>query len=123
MHQQKKIFISYARIDGEKAAQALHDRLTRELPEKEIWMDRFDMQGGEQWWTQIAGAIEESEYLVLVMTPEAVKSEAVQKEWRHARQCGNCVCPVFHGGTPGKRHPLGWLPQQRPSGGDSRSTV
>ena len=73
MHQQKKIFISYARIDGEKAAQALHDRLTRELPEKEIWMDRFDMQGGEQWWTQIAGAIEESEYLVLVMTPEAVK--------------------------------------------------
>jgi hypothetical protein len=55
------------------------------------------MQVGEAWWQQIVAALtnEHVEYLVLVMTPDAMDSEMVRKEWRHARQEGVCVLPVI----------------------------
>jgi hypothetical protein len=52
------------------------------------------MEGGVGWWQQITNAIDAVEFMVLVMTPEAVKSETVKKEWRYARQQGVCVYPV-----------------------------
>ncbi len=55
------------------------------------------MEGGKDWWRQIASAIQHEalEYLVLVMTPRALVSPIVRKEWRLARQEGKCVLPVI----------------------------
>jgi WD40 repeat protein len=55
------------------------------------------MQVGEAWWQQIVAALsnEHIEYMVLVMTPDAMSSEMVRKEWRRARQEGVCVLPVI----------------------------
>lgn len=89
-----RIFISYARSDGEASARSLRERLEREHPEITLWQDRVRMQGGVGWWRQIAAALEAVEYLVLVMTPAAVKSETCRREWRFARQHGVCVIPV-----------------------------
>jgi hypothetical protein len=84
----KRIFISYARRDGEAFANALRSRIEAEKPEITVWQDRSQMEGGVGWWKQITTALEGVEFLVLVMTPAALTSEVSQKEWRYARQAG-----------------------------------
>jgi len=90
------IFISYARSDGEDFARLLRLILTEEYGFG-VWQDRTEMQVGEAWWQQIVAALtnEHVEYMVLVMTPAAMDSEMVRKEWRLARQEGVCVLPVI----------------------------
>lgn len=90
-----RAFISYARKDGETFATALRERLAREHPLITLWRDRERMEGGAGWWRQITEALDQVEFLVMVMTPEALTSPIVQKEWRYARQQGVRVCPVL----------------------------
>ncbi len=68
------------RLDGEK------------IP---LWLDRTGMEGGRDWWEQIKEAIDHVEFMVLAMTPAALQSAVVRKEWRYARQQGVCVYPVI----------------------------
>jgi hypothetical protein len=92
-----RVFISYARTDGETFAAHLRKRLQAEhIP---LWQDRVGMEGGKDWWQQITEALDVVEFMVLVMTPAAMNSEMVRKEWRYARQQGVCVYPVK--GAPG----------------------
>jgi hypothetical protein len=41
-----RVFISYARRDGEVFATELRERLEREEPEITLWQDRDRMEGG-----------------------------------------------------------------------------
>lgn len=93
-----RIFISYARRD----AQAFADDLRRKLEKADfsVWQDISAMEGGRDWWEQISEAIKQVEYLVMVMTPDALESKFTAMEWKLARQEGTCVLPVF---GPGKR--------------------
>jgi len=87
-----RVFISYARSDGEQFATNLRQRLLKEhIP---LWQDRVGMEGGRDWWQQITEALDQIEFMVLVMTPAAMQSPMVRKEWRYARQQGVCVYPV-----------------------------
>ena len=87
-----RVFLSYARTDGEPFATQLRQRLEAEhIP---LWQDRIGMEGGRDWWQQITEALDKVEFMVLVMTPAAMGSETVRKEWRYARQQGVCVYPV-----------------------------
>jgi hypothetical protein len=87
-----RVFISYARTDGESYTRNLYTRLEKAgIP---CWMDRFGMEGGKDWRQQILEALGTVEFLVLVMTPAAIQSSNVQWEWRSARQQGVCVYPV-----------------------------
>ncbi|MCG8358784.1 MAG: TIR domain-containing protein [Kiloniellales bacterium] len=97
MPSKPRIFVSYARSDGGDFASALSARL-RDDCGFSLWRDLADMEGGRDWWPQIVEAITGVEYLVLVMTPNALKSEVVRREWRLARQEGVCVVPVI--GSP-----------------------
>ncbi|HKU73078.1 MAG TPA: NB-ARC domain-containing protein [Pyrinomonadaceae bacterium] len=88
----KGVFISYARSDGEKFADLLRERLqTENIP---LWQDRVGLEGGRDWWLQITSALDQVEFMALVITPNALKSETVRKEWRYARQQGVCVYPI-----------------------------
>ncbi len=88
-----RVFISYARSDGERFATELRQRLQAEqIP---LWQDRIGLEGGKDWWLQITEALDVVEFMVLVMTPAAMRSETVRKEWRYARQQGVCVYPVI----------------------------
>src|SRR5438445_6214825 len=87
-----RVFLSYAHTDGEPFATQLRQRLEAEhIP---LWQDRVGMEGGRDWWQQITEALDKVEFMVLVMTPAAMQSEMVRKEWRYARQQGVCVYPV-----------------------------
>src|SRR6266566_2603617 len=87
-----RVFLSYARSDGEQFAAQLRHRLQAE--HIALWQDRIGMEGGKDWWLQITQALDVVEFMVLVMTPAAIHSEMVRKEWRYARQQGVCVYPV-----------------------------
>jgi hypothetical protein len=43
-------------------------------------IDRAEMEGGVGWWKQIEEALDQVRFLVIVMTPEAMKSETTRKE-------------------------------------------
>jgi hypothetical protein len=45
-----RIFLSYARKDGEEFATRLRNRLQTEQPEIVLWQDRIEMEGGVGWW-------------------------------------------------------------------------
>ena len=53
------------------------------------------MEGGVGWWKQITEAIDRVEFLVMVMTPGALRSETARRESRYARQQGVRICPVL----------------------------
>jgi len=87
-----RVFLSYARSDGEPFATELRQRLEAEqIP---LWQDRVGLEGGKDWWLQIKGALDVVEFMVLVMTPAAMRSKMVREEWRYARKKGVCVYPV-----------------------------
>ena len=66
-----RIFISYARSDGEDFARALRIRLGVEgIP---LWQDRVGMEGGRDWWLQIIEALNHIDFMVLVVTPAAMQ--------------------------------------------------
>jgi hypothetical protein len=88
-----RVFISYARKDGEAFATAL--RTTLSAQGIAVWQDRVGMEGGRDWWLQITDVLDKVDFMVLIMTPRAVESEIVRKEWRYARQNGVCVYPVI----------------------------
>ena len=87
-------FVSYARADGEVLARDLLVRLAADAPEIPVWMDRLELEGGVGWWNQIEQQLDQVEFLILVMTPAAMRSENTRCEWRAARQRGVCVYPV-----------------------------
>ena len=89
-----RVFLSYARSDGEAFANALRQRLNQDLPSLPVWQDRPEIEGGVGWWRQIETALERVEFLVTVMTPAALASDVTAREWRAARQRGVCVFPV-----------------------------
>lgn len=89
-----RVFLSYARKDGEEFARKLRERIEREQPEINLWQDRTKLEGGVGWWSQITEALDVVKFMVLVITPAAIESAVIRKEWRYARQQGVCVYPV-----------------------------
>jgi WD40 repeat protein len=89
-----RVFISYARSDGSEYAACLRCKLEEEHPEIKLWQDVIGLHSGKDSWLQITDALDHVAYMVLVATPDAMKSDAVHKELRYARQQGVCVLPV-----------------------------
>ena len=87
-----RVMISYARADGEALARALRERLT--ASGIDVWQDRAHLEGGHDWWLQIRAALDHVRFLVWLMTPAALSSDVVRREWRYARSQGVAVYPV-----------------------------
>jgi len=104
-----RVFISYARKDGEALALSLSQRLKDRDPAMSPWLDREQLEGGIGWWTQIEEALDAVTFLVIVMTPSALKSEIARREWRYARQKGVVVCPIK--GAPDRELGIETLPR------------
>src|SRR5262249_19617216 len=87
-------FISYAREDAEAVARGLQAGFAAEVPDVPVWLDRHEIEGGVGWWNQVEEQLDRAEFLILVMTPAALRSDNTRREWRSARQRGVCVYPV-----------------------------
>src|SRR6476619_7136217 len=68
-----KVFISYSRKDSAEFADELMAGLER--GGCAAFLDRHDIAAGEDWEERLGGLIAESDTVVFVVSPEAVKSD------------------------------------------------
>jgi hypothetical protein len=86
------IFISHDSSDGDFA------ELLKEKIEKvgiTAWIDTERLKAGEDWRQEIDQAIKNAKSLIIVMSPEARKSEYVTYEWSFAYGVGIKIIPIM----------------------------
>lgn len=88
-----KVFLSYARADGQTAAARLRAELSRSG--FEIWQDTQNMEGGQAWKDQLRQALREVDAVVVLMTPGSVASKYVEWEWEMAQMADKRVIPLL----------------------------
>jgi hypothetical protein len=95
----RHVFLSYARPDAEYV-----EKLKAALVETgiEVWID-LGIDFGEQWFTQIDGAIRACSAFVLIMSPSSQTSEWTQKEILLAKRYHKPVLPLL---LEGDAHPI-----------------
>jgi len=76
-----KAFISHASADKQIAR-----RLALELSRAgvDVWLDEWEIKVGESISRKIDDALDKCRYVILLLSPTAVKSRWVEKEWRAA---------------------------------------
>jgi hypothetical protein len=86
------LFISYSRRDTEEVtliAQALKDA------GHTVWLDTSAIQGGARWQGEIVRGIEDADVFVVMLSPDAVKSENVEREVGLAYTTSKSILPVM----------------------------
>lgn len=85
------IFLSYSRRDAKFA-----DVLYRLLESKgyDVWIDRRDIEAGRRWDDSIQEAIDLHSHLLVILSPDSVKSQNVADEWSYALDKGKTVIPL-----------------------------
>jgi WD40 repeat protein len=107
MEARDRIFISYSRSDGWELAEAFERRLEDETDIRS-WRDLRSMDSGNVR-QQVLRAIEQAEHLVLILSPGALRSEWVTREWTHARERGRKVSPVLADPALTRDELPGWM--------------
>src|SRR6516165_3011883 len=89
-----KVFISYSRKDST----AFVDELVLGLEDRGFTpiLDRHDIKPGEPWEARLGGLIEQSDTVVFVVSPEAVKSERCDWEIDKTLALSKRLLPVIH---------------------------
>jgi hypothetical protein len=87
-----KIFISYSRKDIDFVRKLAGDL---EKVGYDVWWDLTDLRGGDDWPRVIPVAIEESQTFVIVLSPNSVVSDWVEKEYTHALSLRKKVIPIM----------------------------
>jgi WD40 repeat protein len=87
-----KIFISYSRKDVEFA-----DRLEAALNSRGFtpMIDRRDIAKLEEWWERIEALIVQSDTVVFIISPDAVKSSICEKEVTFAQSLNKRLAPIL----------------------------
>jgi hypothetical protein len=86
------VFISYSRKDT-----AFMQTLVKDLRRQRItvWVDDR-LRGSKSWQEQLSQAIERSDALALIMSPDSLQSEWVGWEIEEAQKAGKPIFPLWH---------------------------
>ena len=87
-----KIFISYSRKDIDFVRKLAGDLETAGY---DVWWDVTDLEGGDDWVSTIPQAISSSQYVIVVLTPSALASEWVRKEYTQALHLRKKIIPIM----------------------------
>jgi hypothetical protein len=87
-----QVFISYSRKDL-----AFVERLAKDLQAAglQVWYDLSGLEGGTRWGREIQNAIKESEIFVVVLSPNSIDSEWVEKEFMYANSLKKKIIPLL----------------------------
>ncbi|MDD1749301.1 MAG: TIR domain-containing protein [Methanothrix sp.] len=88
----EKIFISYSRKDIGFVRQLAGDL---EKADYDVWWDLTDLRGGDDWPRAIPAAIESSQYMIIVLSPNSAVSDWVEKEYTYALSLRKKVIPLM----------------------------
>lgn len=91
------VFISYSRTDSDFVDRLEADLRARNFP---TWVDRHKLEGGQIWIEELEKAIQRCHVLLVVLSPEAVVSEFVRKEYRYAQNLKKPVIPLLYRAIP-----------------------
>jgi tetratricopeptide (TPR) repeat protein len=88
-----QVFISYSRKDIEFV-----DRLANDLKAAgfEVWYDLSGLEAGTQWGSEIQKAIEASQFFLVVLSPNSIKSSWVEREFLHASDQAIKIIPLLY---------------------------
>ena len=92
----QQIFISYSRKDMGFARKLAGDL---EKAGYDVWWDISDLRGGDDWVRVIPAAIESSQYVIIVLSPNSVESEWVRKEYTQALSLRKKIIPIMLAAT------------------------
>ena len=93
-----KVFISYSRNDFEAFADELVAGL--EYAGFAPFLAPHDIAAGEDWKGRLGGLIEQSDIVVFVLSPEAVKSERCMWELTRTLELSKRLAPVVFKPVP-----------------------
>src|SRR5262245_3453614 len=93
-----KVFISYSRRDSAAFADELVAGL--ELAGFAPFLDRHDIAAGEDWEARLGGLIAQSDTVVFVVSPEAVKSDRCAWEVDRTLELSKRILPVVFKRVP-----------------------
>jgi eukaryotic-like serine/threonine-protein kinase len=87
-----QVFISYSRKDL-----VFVERLTKDLQAAglEVWYDLSGLDGGTRWGREIQNAIDNCQAFVVVLSPNSVESEWVEKEFMYANSLKRRIIPIL----------------------------
>jgi len=88
-----QVFISYSRKDL-----IFVERLAKDLKAAglEVWYDLSGLNGGTRWGREIQNAIDECQSFVVVLSPNSVESEWVEKEFMYANSLNKKIIPLLY---------------------------
>ncbi len=88
-----QIFISYSRKD---LSFIEHLAIDLEKQGFDVWYDLSDLEGGDRWNRAIQQAIQNSQYVILVLSPDSVESKWVEKEFFFADKLNKKIIPLYY---------------------------
>lgn len=87
------VFISYSR-ENDDFVEQLKRRL--EAHEFDVWVDTEDLYVGEEFWPEVAKAIDAATVFVFIISPASATSKFCTQEVAHAANAGKRIVPVCH---------------------------
>ena len=88
-----QVFISYSRKDL-----VFVERLAKDLQAAglQVWYDLSGLAAGTRWGKEIQSAIQQSQIFVVVLSPNSIDSEWVEKEFMYANSLKRKIIPLFY---------------------------
>lgn len=101
--QNSDVFISYHRTDDMIRLVTRFRNYAKETNcGLEMFQDSASIEPGEDWWTRITKALDETPIVIVMMNTEEIESPYVNYEWAYAKGKGHRVIPVFLNDGPFK---------------------
>ena len=88
-----QVFISYSRKDLSFVEHLAEDLKAFGL---EVWYDLSGLDGGTRWGREIQAAIQRSQIFVVVLSPNSIDSEWVEKEFMYANSLKRKIIPLLY---------------------------
>ena len=110
-----KVFVSHSHADAELAA-----RISEALQEMglDVWDSDLNLLPGDNWAAEVARALEESDAMVVLLTPDAINSPWVRREMEYAlgaKRYSNRLIPVAIGNRDCiPTNDIPWIVRQMP---------
>jgi hypothetical protein len=93
-----RLFLSYARLDGSDACERFYDVLDN--LGHEVYRDQTDNYGGDYWEEKIKAKIRSADAFLLFVTPAALTSANVTREWQEALALRKRIVPLLLSDVP-----------------------
>jgi formylglycine-generating enzyme required for sulfatase activity len=88
-----QVFISYSRKDLAFIEQLATDLKVAHF---DVWYDLSRLEGGMPWRTKIEKAINDSQYVLVILSPDSVTSKWVEEEFLLASELGKNIIPLYY---------------------------